>query len=283
MKMNEQLRKLADMPEDGKMKARIYAKLQQPKKRQQIHWQELFAIVGIAVIALFLIIVPQIKQHSAATEEIKAIYTYYNGEEGKFRAKPSLLFTGMQDATSPTTVAFFNSIHKFPIVENGQLGSYISDVVVVRENVKQRYQISETTLYDVDHNKYYDISEYAEAFNELNRAKVVELLFVVPLGVIAVNLFGAWFYKRKGIKPLEKLPGIGVYTAVALIVLGVIIFYLFKIGPIWKPLLYGLTVVYGMSIIRLIHRNVFNLTIRRVEMLKAVIMMILLMLFIHGQ
>ena len=76
-------------------------------------------------------------------------------KEGEFRARASMQYVGMQQMKSDLTVAFFEQVDQMKVVQNGQLGNHFIDVIVVKNNEQQRYQLSDLTLYDVDNQIFY--------------------------------------------------------------------------------------------------------------------------------
>ena len=288
MSLVKRLRELNDMPENEALKKKIKQSIMEapPKKMMNLSsWKEVLVCFAVIVITLFLLFTPTQQKNQATSDDIQHIYTFFSAKEGEFRARASLQYVGMQDLKSDVTVQFFNQVEQMDVVENGTLGNHFIDVIVVRNHEKHRYQLSDTTLYDVDHNIYYtsDDSLYSEAFDVLYHGKQSgEMTMVLPLSVILLNLVSSYLYKRRGIKPfkLDNKNG-NVYLIIGFLILAGIFSYAIFIGPLYKPVLYLLTFIYGVLIWRIIRLNAHHLYVYKVERAKVVIVVLVILAFVY--
>lgn len=288
MSMDKQLRELNDMPENNQLKMKIKQSITEapPKKKMNLSsWKEVLLCCAVIAITLFLIVTPSIQKHQATSNDIQHIYTFFNAKEGEFRARASLQYVGMQDLKTDVTVQFFNQVERMEVVENGTLGPYFVDVLIVRNHEKHRYQLSDTTLYDVD-NKIYYMSEdplYTETFDALFKGKQSGYMTILlPISVIILNLLSSYLYKRKGIKLLEmNNKSIIIYILIGLFVVAGVFSYAIFIGPIYKPVLYLLTFIYGFLIWRIIRLNAYHLYVYKVERAKVVILVLVILAFVY--
>lgn len=287
MNIDNRLQKLNNMPEDEQVKQRISQKISEEparKKKDIMLWKEVVLFAAIACIGLFLIITPSIKNNQAATNEIQQIYTYFSAKEGEFRARPSMQYVGMQQVKSDLTVTFFEQIDQMKVVENGQLGDHFIDVIVVKNNEKQRYQLSDLTLYDVDHQIFYagEGKLYEDVFDALYRGKSNSITLLLPPIVILMNVIPNYYYKKRRIKLPETNKGATKYAIIAMGVLVGIFGYAYYVGPLYKPFLYVLSIGHGYFMWRVVKMNVQNLTVYKVEKWKMIILIVAILALVYN-
>ena len=288
MSINKRLRELNDMPENEALKMKIKQSIMKAPPKKKINfssWKEVLVSCAAIAITLFLLVTPTLQKNQATSDDIQHIYTFFSAKEGDFRARASLQYVGMQDLKSDVTIQFFNQVEQMDVVENGTLGNHFIDVIVVRNHEKHRYQLSDTTLYDVDYNIYYTSEDplYSDAFDVLYHGKQSGYMtMVLSISVILLNLVSSYLYKRKGIKifKLEYKSGI-VYMLIGFLVLAGVCSYAIFIGPLYKPILYLLTFIYGVLIWRIIKLNAYHLYVYKVERVKVVILVLVSLAFVY--
>ena len=288
MSINKRLRELNDMPENEALKMKIKQSIMEAPPKKKINfssWKEVFVSCAVIAITLFLLFTPTLQKNQATSDDIQHIYTFFSAKEGEFRARASLQYVGMQDLKSDVTIQFFNQVEQMDVVENGTLGNHFIDVLVVRNHEKHRYQLSDTTLYDVDHNIYYtsDDSLYSEAFDVLYHGKQSgDMAMVLSFTVIIVNIVSSYLYKRRGIKLPDTNKKTMKYTLLVLLLFAGIFMYAIYIGPLYKPVLYLLTFVYGYLLWRLLKSNVHHLYVYKIERIKATILVLVMLVVIYN-
>lgn len=284
MDFEKELAKLNQMPEDAQIKQKIRSSIDMqatPKKRGGA-WKEIAVIMAICSISFFLVLTGTSNKKQATSNEIEHIYTYFGGEENEFWARTSTLYSGVQEIMNPTTIAFFNQIDQMEELEKGYLDNYIVDVIVVRNNKEHRYQLSSVSLYDVDNGIYYkgEGTLFSEAFDMLYDPPINSLTTLVAIGVIIINLLEWGYYKRRKMKRENLLADKWGYIAISLIILVCTVAYSAFIGPLYKPALMVMALLYGYALWKLVQRHANSYIVLRVETYKVIGMTILLLVFI---
>lgn len=109
MDLHNRLKKLNNLPEDQAVKSRVYERIQHKKKKGLTIWKEGVLLLTMAVIALFLILLPQNSPlPQSANQSIQTIYKYFGGEEGKFFARGSDLYTSVERVNDRKIYNFFS-------------------------------------------------------------------------------------------------------------------------------------------------------------------------------
>ncbi|MGE7021695.1 hypothetical protein [Solibacillus cecembensis] len=284
MDIEKELAELNQLPEDEQVKRKIRSSIitqKGPKKRGNV-WKEIAMIVAICSVAFFLFVTGTSQTNQATSNEIEHIYTYFGGEENEFRARTSTLYVGVQEMTNATTTAFFEHIETMEKMENGYLGDYIVDVIVVQNNEQHRYQISNVSLYDVDNGVYYngEGALFGEVFQVLHKPKINSYSFIVPLGVILMNFLQWAYYKYRKIKAENPFGDNWGFFAVPLFSLVCIFAYHAFVGPLYKPILIMLSILFGYKLLRVVKRHAKTYIILKVETYKAIATTILLIILI---
>lgn len=288
MSLDKRLRELYDMPENEALKKKIKQSMTEatPKKTMNLSsWKEVIVSCAVIAITLFLLFTPTLQKNQATSDDIQHIYTFFSAKEGEFRARASLQYVGMQDLKNDVTVQLFNQVEQMEVVENGSLGPYFVDVIVVRNHEKQqRYQLSDTTLYDVDNNIYYTSDDplYSETFDVLFNGKHSRLTMLLPIAVIFLNIVSSYLYKRKGIKLPETNKNAMKYSLLFLLLLAGIFMYAIFIGPLYKPVLYLFAFIYGYLLWRVLKLNAQHLYVYKVERAKAAILVLVILAFVYN-
>ncbi|MEG0473685.1 MAG: hypothetical protein RR588_15240, partial [Solibacillus sp.] len=230
----------------------------------------------------FLLVTGTPQTNQATSNEVQHIYTYFGGKENEFRARTSTLYVGVQEMTNATTTTFFDQIETMEKLEKGYLGDHIVDVIVVQNNEPHRYQVSNGSIYDVDHAIFYkgEGALYEEAFNVLYDFKINSYYLIFPLGIISINLIEKAYYKRKKIKEENILEKSWVLMAIVVAGLVSIFAYSSFIGPLYKPFLLVLAILYGYTLWKVVQRQAKLYVNLKVESYKAISLTILLMIFI---
>ncbi|MEG0473823.1 MAG: hypothetical protein RR588_15940 [Solibacillus sp.] len=284
MDIEKELAKLNHLPEDEQVKRKIRSSIitqAAPTKRGNV-WKEITMIVAICSVAFFLFVTSTSQINQATSNEIEHIYTYFGGEENEFRARTSTLYVGVQEMTNATTTAFFEQIETMEKMENGYLGDYIVDVIVVQNNEQHHYQISNVSLYDVDNDVYYkgEGALFEEAFHVLYNTRKTNYNALVPLAVIVINLLVGAYYKKRKIKAENRIEDNWGFIATTLFSLVCIFAYSSLVGPLYKPALMVLAILYGYMLQKAVQRHAKIYIILKVETYKTIATTILLFIFI---
>ena len=280
MKLDERFKQLNELPQDDQLKQRIRISIEEKQQKTPFSlnkWKEISLIIGICFIGLFLLITSSNElKNQAASDEIKGIYSYHNVSGEGFRGRASTLFIGVKNITTDKTVFLFENIDELEPVKDTNIGTFEHyDIIVVKNGEKHRYELSENYLYDVENQLYYpgymdypmalraDLLNAHDDYNGL-------LTFFIPFSVVLLHLIATAYYKRRNVKPPEKFRGMGVVITIALVVLLAIGGYVFYLGPLYRPLLFLLAVIYGFLIWWTVKRNVTNLIVLKVERWRAI-------------
>ena len=286
--IDREFKKLKDLPENYVAKERI----KQTIKTQQAtspfaKWKLPSLFVAICSIALFLIFTSPNMPLSTANSSEKVIYTYFGGEEGTFKAKASLLYMKIQKVQSEREIAYLENMERLEIVEDGDLGAHIVDVVFVLKGEQHRYQLSDTDIYDVDRNVYYrDRSDvYSEVFDTLYTPTGSSFTVLLPLIIIIMNTYSMNYYKRLGISEKEIVPKTASFYLLIVAMLTVLIgsmLYAIYIGPVFIPLPIILFLVAAGFMWRYFTHHISDFRVLKLECIKliATIIVVSLLFFI---
>ena len=181
-------------------------------------------------------------------------------------------------------IAYLENMDALEIVENGELGAHIVDVVFVRDGERHRYQLSEKDIYDVDRNIYYrDTSDvYSDVFDTLYTSKKgSSFTFLLPLIVVIINAYSMNYYKRLGISEKDIVPKtVSFYlliVAMLIVIMGSMLYVIF-IGPVFIPLPIMICLVLAVFMWRYFTRHIQDVRILKLERIKLIILMIVLVL-----
>ncbi|ATP40582.1 hypothetical protein CSE16_11270 [Solibacillus sp. R5-41] len=284
MDIEKELAHLNNLPEDEQIKGKIRSSIIRqaaPKKRGNV-WKDIAMIVAICSVAFFLLVTGTSQTNQATNNEIQHIYTYFGGKEDQFRARTSTLYRGVQEIKNDTITTFFKQIETMEKMEKGYLGDHIVDVIVVRNNEQHRYQMSNVSLYDVDNGIYYkgDGALFGEAFQLLYKPKINSYYIILPLGIIAINLLAWAYYQRRKIKVENPVGNNWGYMVLILASLAGVFAYSAFVGPLYKPFLIVLAILYGYIILKIIRRHSKTYIIVKIESYKAFALTILLIIYI---
>lgn len=284
MDIEKELAELNQMPEDEQLKRKIQSVIiaqKAPKKRGNV-WKEIAMIVAICSVAFLLLVTGTPQTNQATSNEIQHIYTYFDGKENQFRARTSTLYIGVQEIKNDTITTFFKHIETMEKMGKGYLDDYIVDVIVVKNNESHRYQMSSVSLYDVDNGIYYkgNGALFDEAFRLLYKAEFNSYIIILPLGVITINLLAGAYYKRRKIKVENPVGNNWGYMVLILACLAGVCAYSVFVGPLYKPFLIVLAILYGYIILKIIRRHSKTFIIVKIESYKAYALTILLIIFI---
>ncbi|MEK4425679.1 hypothetical protein [Solibacillus sp. FSL K6-1523] len=284
MDIEKELAELNQMPEDEQLKRKIQVSIvaQNAQRKRGNVWKEIAMIVAICSIAFFLLVTGTSHTNQATSNEIEHIYTYFGGEEKEFRARTSTLYVGVQEKTNEKTISFFEQVETMKRMEKGYLDDYIVDIIVVQNNKEHRYQISSVSLYDVDNDIYYngEGALFEETFQVLHTPKLNSYFYIVPIGIIAINFISWFYYKSRRIKaenPFEDHWGF-----IATLILAFVCIYAYNsfIGPLYKPALMVLGILYGYLLLKVVRRHAKTYITLKIETYKAIAITILLIIFI---
>lgn len=281
--LNNRLKKLNNLPEDRAVKTRIYERIHHKRKKDLPLWKESVLLLTIAMIALFFIMTPQNSSPpQTAGQSIQAIYKHFGGKEGKFFARSSSLYISTEKVEDTIIYNFFKDLTQYVEEADGKLGNHITDVVVVRDRQEERYQISDTGMLNVDSGQFFvGKSEiYDKVFQTLYSAKATPWIFILPLIVVAVNIFSMNYYKRhnlQGSKPSKRMWWLLVLV---LAMVSSVFAWATWVGPLYKPLMITFAFLYGVIIWHSIKRDVQTYSIYKVETIKISIISATLVLII---
>lgn len=281
--LNKRLKELNKLPEDPAVKARIYEHIHHKKRNGLTLWKESFLILTIAMIALFFILIPQNSSPpQTASQSIQAIYKHFGGKEGNFFARSSSLYISVKKVEDTSVFSFFEDLTQYVEKADGKLGNYITDVVVVRNRQVERYQISDTGMLNVDSGQFFvgNSNMYDEVFQTLYSVETIPWIFILPLIMVAVNIFSMYYYKRhnhQGFKPSKRLWWLLVLV---LAMLSSVFAWATWVGPLYKPLMIMFAFLYGFIIWHNIKREVQTYAIYKIETIKISIISATLVLII---
>ncbi len=281
--LNNRLKELNKLPEDQPVKDRIYERIYQKKRKGLTLWKESILLLTIAMIALFLIMIPQNSSPpQTADQSIQAIYKHFGGKEGEFFARSSSLYISVKKVEDTTVFSFFEDVTQYVEKTDGKLGNHITDVVVVRDRQEERYQISETGMLNVDSGQFFagNSEMYDEVFQTLYSVETIPWIFILPFIVVAVNIFSMYYYKRHNIeesKPSKRTWWLLVFL---LAMLSSVFAWAIWVGPLYKPLMIMFAFLYGFIIWHNIKREVQTYSIYKVETIKISIISATLVLII---
>lgn len=282
--IDRELKKLKDLPENHAAKERIKHTIKnEPTTSPFTRWKLPSLFVAICSIALFLIFTSPNMPLSTASSSEKVIYTYFGGEEGTFKAKASLLYMKIQKVQHEREIAYLENMDALEIVENGELGAHIVDVVFVRDGERHRYQLSDTDIYDVDRNIYYrDTSDvYSDVFDTLYTPNRTSFTLLLPLIIVIINGYSINYYKRLGINEKEIMPKTTSFylliVAMLIVIMGSMLYVIF-IGPVFIPLPIMICLVLAVLMWRYFTRHIPDIRVLKLERIKLIIVMIVLVL-----
>ena len=277
MDLHNRLKELNNLPENGAVKARIYEGILQPKKKPSFaKWKEAFITIAMAVIALFLIIVPEsIQDNQTASDSVQEIYSKFGGKEGKFFARGSTLYMSVDKIEDQTVYTFFENLSLYMKETDGQLGDHIADVVVVRAGEEERYQLSDTGMLHVETGKFYSSESdmYADVFNILYSVTLDPWYWyiILPFVVIIVNIVSATYYKRRKLQVVNPFIGKPWIYILLFGALSSVFGWGIWIGPLFKPLLVILALFYGISMWYASKRSVQSYAAYKFETVKIIV------------
>lgn len=280
--LNNRLKELNKLPEDQAVKARIYKRIHNKGKKGLTLWKEGVLLLTIAMIALFLILIPQNSTPQTAGQSIQTIYKHFGGKEGKFFARSSSLYTSVEKVEDTIVYNFFEDLTQYVEEADGKLGNHITDVVVVRDRQEEHYQISDTGMLNVDSGQFFvgNSETYDKVFKILYSAKATPWIIILPLIVVTVNIFSMNYYKRhnlQGSKPSKRMRWLLVLV---LAMLSSVFAWATWSGPLYKPLMITFALLYGFIFWYFIIREERTYSIYKVETIKISIISATLVLII---
>ena len=283
MDLHNRLKELNNLPEDRVLKARIYEGIHQNKKANLLKWKEAFLIIAISAITLFLVFVPEsVPQNQTANIPIQAIFKNFGGKEGEFSARNSSLYNSVEKVEDQTVYDFFENFSQYVKETDGSLGNYITDVIVIRNGQEERYQVSDTGMLHVDTGQFYvDNSDmYSEVFSSLYSVTLNNWFIFFPLTMLAISLISRTYYKRHHVKEVNLLKTHPWHFALIMIVIANIFAWSALIGPLYKPLLIVLALLFGVVTWNAIKKNLPSYSVYKFEAIKLIISTAALVTFI---
>ncbi|MFJ3390723.1 hypothetical protein [Lysinibacillus sp. NPDC086135] len=285
MDLNKRLKDLNKLPEDQAVKARIYEHIHHKKRNGLTLWKESFLLLTIAMIALFLIFIPQNSSPpQTADQSIQAIYKHFGGKGGKFFARSSSLYISIKKVEDTIVYSFFEDLTQYVEKADGKLGNHIADVVVVKDHREERYQISDTGMLNVDSGQFFvgNSDMYDEVFQTLYSVESIPWIFILPLIVVVVNIFSMYYYKRHNLEGSKPKPSKRIWWLLVLVLamLSSVFAWATWVGPLYKPLMIMFAFLYGFIIWHNLKREVQTYSIYKVETIKISIISATLVLII---
>lgn len=276
MDLHNRLKELNNLPENRTTKARIYKGIHQNKKVNLVKWKEALLIIAISAIAFFLVFIPEIEpQSQTSNTSIQAIYINSLGKEGKFSARSSNLYTFVDQVENPTILGFFEYFSTYVKEADGSLGKNITDVLVIRNGQEERYQLSETGMLRVDTGQFYvgnaDMYQYELVLFNLDPSIPIKWILFFTLIINITNLISSAYYKHHQIKEVTLLktnPWLLVLTTIGLVS---IFTWAFWIGPLYKPLLIVLTLLWWIAIWNATKKQLPSYSVYKFEAIKLTI------------
>lgn len=288
MKLDDRLKQLNELPHNEALKKSIYHNIHnKPVKthnRMKI-FREIGVMAAICFIGLFLLFTSDIHKNQAASGEIAKITSYENNGEKGFSGRTSTLFVGVENVTTDEMVTLFENISELPSVMAPPKSDVQYDIVVLYKNGEQRkFELAWNYLYDVSNDAYYPgYEQYPSAIlSDLENAhdRVQFPIILVASGVIVMNLMSAGFYSRRQLERPKKIPGLSISILISLIILAILAWYYYTIGPPYKPMLMLLVLGYGLSVWVPIKRAITDYTILKVEKFKIILVVLLFFIWI---
>ncbi|WP_285396209.1 hypothetical protein [Lysinibacillus sp. fls2-241-R2A-57] len=271
MDLNNRLKKLNKLPEDLDIKSRIYERIQHKEKKGLTIWKEGVLLLTIAMISLFFIMIPQSSSPpQTASHPIQAIYKHFGGKEGKFFARSSSLYISVKKVDDRIVYSFFEDLTQYVEEADGKLGNHITDVVVVRDGQEEHYQISDKGMLNVDSGQFFvgNTEMYDDVFETLYSADTIAWIFFLPLIVVVVNNFSMNYYKRHNLEESNPFKHNWWLFVFVLTMLSGVFAWATWVGPLYKPLMIMLALLYGVIIWHYIKRDVQTYSIYKVETIK---------------
>jgi len=281
--LNNRLKKLNKLPEDLDIKSRIYERIQHREKKGLPLWKESVLLLTIAMIALFFIMTPQNSSPPQTVgQSIQAIYKHFGGKEGKFFARSSSLYTSTEKVEDTIVYNFFEDLTQYVEEADGKLGNYITDVIVVRDREEEHYQISDTGMLNVDSGQFFagNSVTYDIVFQRLYTVTTKPWIFILPLIVIAVNIFSTNYYKRHNLQGSTPSKHVWWLLVLVLSMLSSVFAWATWVGPLYKPLMITFALLYGLIFWYFIIRGIRTYSIYKVETIKISIISATLFLII---
>lgn len=291
MKLDERLKELKHYPGNNNLQQDIRKKLDDKRTRKSWNmlgsrFGELSFMVLVILLGSFLVFISLNGTQQAASDSIKAIYSYESKETNQpFRAKPSTLYIGMENVTTNSMIALFENIDELPAIEpqSKHYGDY--EIIVVYENGEQRrFEIDYDYLYDVDQNVYYSGYEqmstviYSELFNAHYENKLP--LYILPLMIGLIQILANVYYSRRKIPARQKFKETYISMALCIIAFLGIYYYATNIGVLYLPSLFLCILVVANIMWWPTKLNETNVVVRRVEFIQIIAYVLLIMVFL---
>jgi len=275
MKIDDRLKQLDELPQNEALKKSIYQNIHKKPVRKQYQLKtlrEIGIMAAICFIGLFLLFTSDMN-NQAASGEIAKITSYENNGEKGFRGRTSTLFVGVENVTTDSIIALFENISELPAVMAPPKSDVHYDIIVLYKNGEQRkFELAWNYMHDISNDAFYPgydqfpstvLSDLENAHDRFQFPSIF-----IGLGVLLMILVASSYYKRRQIELPKKIRGMGIAMTIYIIVVAIMGYYYFMIGPFYKPLLLLLLFAYGFSIWWLIKKEVTNLHILKVEKYK---------------
>lgn len=277
MDLHNRLKELNNLPENHAVKTHIYEGIHQNKKASLGKWKEAFLIIAISAIALFLVFVPESERQSqTSSTAIQAVYKYSLGKEGEFSARSSSLYTFVDKVKDPTILGFFEYFSTYVKEADGSLGKNITDILVIRNGQEEHYQLSETGMLRVDTGQFYignaDMYRYELVLFNLDSSIPIKWIAFLTFIISILNWISNAYYKHHHIKSDNLLKTNPWLLVLNTIVVATIFAWAFWIGPMYKPLLIVLTLLWWVATWNATKKNSPTYPVYKFETIKLIIL-----------
>lgn len=162
--------------------------------------------------------------------------------------------------TTDSIIALFENISELPAVMAPPKSDVHYDIIVLYKNGEQRkFELAWNYMHDISNDAFYPgydqfpstvLSDLENAHDRFQFPSIF-----IGLGVLVMILVASGYYKRRQIELPKKIRGMGIAMTIYIIVVAIMGYYYFMIGPFYKPLLLLLLFAYGFSIWWLIKKK----------------------------
>jgi len=296
MDLDNRLKELNELPVDGRIKHEIDVKIRNKKANRSPIWKEIVLISSIAVIALTLMILPSMDSPQQATSQsVEAIYAYENSKEGKFFARPSTLYLGVEEITEPAMFDFFEHytdfVHPSNISINDSIIPFDSsdiDIVVIRNGTEENWKITWEGILNVDTNQFYQAND-EDSFGDMiiktfysDQGGSLPPLFIIPLLGILVNFTPSIIYRMRKKDEKSPLNNNVKFGFIPFLAIMAITGWQNFIGPLYKPLLVIFIILFLLItrfFLKILTPTIF---VYRVEMIRYSVLLLILLILIFS-
>ncbi|MCH7321489.1 hypothetical protein LZ480_06235 [Solibacillus sp. MA9] len=291
MKLEENFQQLQNHPVNEQLQHNIRMKLDDKKPQKQWNWLgsrlgEFSFVLLLIALGSFLLFTSLQHTQQAASNSIQAIYSYQSEDSDlAFRAKPSTNYIGMENVTTESLVSLFENINELPTISptSKMYGDY--EIIIVYEDGEQRrFEFDSTYLYDVDKKVFYPgygempAMIYSDLFAAHHSNKLP--IYLMPLLILALIGGISVFYNRRKIELPQKNKSQNIAIAIYTVTVLTVFYYVYNIGLLYFPLLLLIILALAYLMWWAIKRAVTNPLILRVEKIRIIALVIIVVVFL---